>query len=60
MQQKTNDTGSAAELQLVFPSQQKAGIFLGTAPQRDARDEGAEEPSLEALIQAVLNNNTQR
>ena len=29
------------------------------APQEDARDEDAEEPSLEALIEAVLNNNTE-
>jgi hypothetical protein len=29
------------------------------APQEDTRDEDAEEPSLEALIQAVLNNNTE-
>ncbi len=29
------------------------------ATQEDARDEDAEEPSLEALIQAVLNSNTE-
>jgi len=29
------------------------------APQEDAPDEDAEEPSLEALIQAVLNSNTE-
>jgi len=27
------------------------------APQEDVRDEDAEEPSFEALIQAVLNSN---
>jgi hypothetical protein len=60
VQQRKSDTGVAAELHLVFPSQQKARYFPGTAPQTDARDEDAEEPSVEALIQAVLNNNTQR
>jgi hypothetical protein len=60
VQQKQHNTGIAAELQLVFPSQQEARYFPGTASQRDASDEGAEEPSLEALIQAVLNNNTER
>lgn len=29
------------------------------APQEDARDEDAEEPLLEELIQAVLNSNTE-
>jgi hypothetical protein len=60
VQQRNSDTGIAAELHLVFSSQEKVRYFPGTAPQRDARDEDAEEPSLKALIQAVLNNNTQR
>jgi hypothetical protein len=59
VQRRKNDTGRAAKLQLVFSSQEKAPHFAGTASQRDATDEGAEEPSLEALIQAVLNNNTE-
>jgi hypothetical protein len=59
VQQRKSDTGIAAELRLVFPSQEKPRYFSGTAPLRDARDEDAEEPSLEALIQAVLNNDTQ-
>jgi len=37
----------------------KVRYFSGMAPQEDARDEDAEEPSLEALIQAVLNSNTE-
>jgi hypothetical protein len=48
-----------AKLHLVFLSQEEARYFPGTAPQEDARDEDAEEPSLEALIQAVLNSNTE-
>ena len=60
MQQRKSDTGRAAKVQLVFSSQEKAPHFPGTASQRDVSDEGAEEPSLEALIQAVLNNNTER
>ena len=31
----------------------------GTTPHKGARDEDADVPSLEALIQAVLNNNTE-
>jgi len=57
VQQRKSDTGRAAKLQLAFSSQEKAPYFPGAASQRDASDEGAEEPSLEALIQAVLNNN---
>jgi hypothetical protein len=60
VQQRDSDTGIAAELHLLFSSQQKARHFPDTAPQRDTRDEDAEEPSLEELIQAVLNNNPQR
>jgi hypothetical protein len=59
MQQKKNDTGIAAELQLVFSSQEQDRYFPGTAPHEDARDEDADVPSLEALIQAVLNSNTE-
>jgi hypothetical protein len=59
MQQKKNDTGIVAELRLVFSPQEQDWYFPGTAPQREARDEHAEEPSLEALIQAVLNSNTE-
>jgi hypothetical protein len=59
MQQRKSDIGQAAELQLVFPSQEKARYFPGTAPQGQTRDEDAEEPSLKALIQAVLNSNTE-
>jgi hypothetical protein len=58
MQQRKSDTGRAAELQLVFSSQEQGRYFPGTATQRDARDEDAEEPSLDPLIQAVLNSNT--
>jgi hypothetical protein len=57
MQQRNNDTGVAAELQLVFSSQEKAPYFPDTAPQGEVRDED-EESLVEALIQAVLNSNT--
>jgi hypothetical protein len=58
MQQRKSDTSLAAELQLVFSSQEKARYFPGTAPQGDVRDED-EESLVEALIQAVLNSNTE-
>jgi hypothetical protein len=58
MQQRNNDTGVAAELQLVFSSQEKAPYFPDTAPQGEVRDED-EESLVEALIQAVLNSNTE-
>ena len=44
---------------MVFSLQVKVRYFSGMAPQEDARDDDAEEPSLEELIQAVLNNNTE-
>jgi hypothetical protein len=46
-------------LQLVFFVARKVRYFSGMAPQEDARDDDPEEPSLEALIQAVLNSNTE-
>lgn len=58
MQQKKNDTGIVAEFLLVFSSQEQDRYFPGTAPHEGARDEDADAPSLEALIQAVLNTNT--
>jgi hypothetical protein len=48
-----------AKLHLIFLSQEEVRYFPGMAPQEDARDEDAEEPSLEELIQAVLNSNTE-
>jgi hypothetical protein len=59
-QQRESDTGVAAKLQL-FSSQEDAGHFPSTAPDEAARDEDAEvQPSVEALIQAVLNSNIER
>jgi len=55
--QGNGDTGIAAELQWVSSPQEEARYFPGTAPHGGARDEDAEVPSLEALIQAVLNSN---
>ena len=54
----------AAELRLIFPPQKEARYFPalyfpGTAPHQGARDEDAEDLSFEALIQAVLNSNTE-
>jgi len=60
MQQRKSDTGLAAELWLVFSPLEDALYFPGTAPDGGAPDEDAEAPpSLEALIQAVLNSNTE-
>ena len=56
--QDFTNTLIAAELQWV-PSLEKVRYFSGMAPEEDERDEDAEEPSLEALIQAVLNSNTE-
>jgi hypothetical protein len=59
MQQKKSDTGLAAEFYLAFSPLRDARNFPGTAPDEVAHDEDAEVlPSLEALIQAVLNSNT--
>ena len=43
-----------------YRRKEKARYFPGTAQQGGPRDEEAEVPSLEALIQAVLNSNTER
>lgn len=43
-----------------YRRKEKARYFPGTAEHGGARDEEAEVPSLEALIQAVLNSNTER
>ena len=59
MQQRKSDTDIAAELQLVCWSPEDARSFPGTVPHGGARDEDADVPSLEALIQAVLNSNTE-
>jgi hypothetical protein len=59
MQQRMSDTCLAAKLQL-FLSQGDADYLPGTAPDEETRDEDTGEPSLEALIQAVLNSNTKR
>jgi hypothetical protein len=60
MQRRKSDIGVAAKLQL-FLSQEDAGHFPSTAPDEAARDEDAGlQPSVEALIQAVLNSNTER
>jgi hypothetical protein len=59
MQPKKNDTGIVAELHLSFSSQEQDRYFPATAPHEGARDEDADVPSLEALIQAVLNTNTE-
>ncbi|MBV9301450.1 MAG: hypothetical protein JOY62_05740 [Acidobacteriaceae bacterium] len=59
MQQRKNNTGITAELQSIFSSQEKAGNFPGAASHRRTRDEDAELSSREALIQAVLNSNTE-
>ena len=48
-----------AELQLFFSSQEEADYFPGTAPDGAACDQDAELPSVEALIQAVLNGNSE-
>jgi hypothetical protein len=59
VQQGNGDTGIAAELQWVSSPQEEARYFPGTAPHGGARDEDAEVSSLEALIPAVLNSNTE-
>jgi hypothetical protein len=43
-----------------YRRKEKARYFPGTAQQGGARAEKAEVPSLEALIQAVLNGNKER
>ena len=60
MQQRKSNTGLAAELLLAFSSQGEDRDFPGTVPHGGVRDEGAELPSFEALIQAVLNSNTEK
>ncbi|MBV9301452.1 MAG: hypothetical protein JOY62_05750 [Acidobacteriaceae bacterium] len=59
MQQRKNNTGITAELQLIFSSQEDAGYFPGTASHRVPRDKDAELSSREALIQVVLSSNTE-
>jgi hypothetical protein len=59
MQQKKNDAGIVEELQFVFSSREQDRYFPGAAPHEGARGDDAEEPSLEALLQAVLNTNTE-
>ena len=60
MQQRKSDTGIAAELQLAFSSQEEAWDFPSTVPHEGEHDEDAELSSFEALIQAVLNSNTEK
>ena len=45
-----------AELHSALSSQQKPQYCPGTAPDKGARDEDAEERLLEALIRAALNS----
>jgi hypothetical protein len=59
MQDRKSYTGIAAELQLAFSSQEEVEYFTGAAPHGQAHDEDAELPSLETLIQAVLDSNTE-
>jgi len=61
MQRRKSDISLPAKLQL-FLSQEEAGHFTGTAQDEEARHEDAGlQPSVEALIQVVLNsNNTER
>jgi hypothetical protein len=59
MRPRNIDTGQAAELYFGFSPLEEARYFPGTAPEAVAHDDDAEvSPSLEALIQAVLNSNT--
>jgi hypothetical protein len=57
VQQINSDTVVAPEMWLVFLSQEDAEDFPDTALHAGARDEDADAPSFEALIQAVLNSN---
>lgn len=60
MQRRKSDIAVAAKLQL-FLSPEESGHFTGTAQDEEARDEDAGlQPSVEALIQAVLNSKTER
>jgi hypothetical protein len=57
VQQRKSDTVVAPEMWFVFLSEEDAEDFPDNAPNEAARAEDAEAPSLEALIQAVLNGN---
>jgi len=60
-QERKSDAGRVAELHLVFSPREDDRYFPDTASDGEAHDEDAEVlPSLEALIQAVLNRNTKR
>ena len=57
MEPKKLDTAAPEELNLIFSLDEEAEYFPDTAPDVGARDEDAEAPSFDALIQAVLNSN---
>ena len=60
MQQIMSDTLVAAELWFVFSSQEDAEDLTDSPLHERAFDDGVDAPSLEELIQAVLNSNTEQ